>query len=70
MGVVVLEGPAAGPHVRPLLGPVALHVQHLQRLQPLQARAAAASSASVAAGLHQGVATSAVSQTGETQGWQ
>ena len=37
IGIVVLEGPAAGAHVRPLHRPVALDVQHLPRLQPVEA---------------------------------
>ena len=36
MRVGVLEGPAAGPHVRPLERPVAFHVEHLQRAKPVE----------------------------------
>ena len=36
MGVAVLERPAAGTHVGPLLAPVAFHLELLQRLQPAQ----------------------------------
>ncbi len=36
IGVVVLEGPAAGANIRPLHRPVALDVQHLLRQQPVQ----------------------------------
>ena len=37
MRVVVLERPAAGPHVRALHRPVALEVEHLFRHQPVEA---------------------------------
>ena len=69
MRVAVLERPAAGTHVGPPLAPVAFHVQHLQRLQPAQP----AQRGGVMLALRTSSsawAASAVSQTGETQGWQ
>ena len=70
MRVGVLEGPAARPDVGTPSGPVALHVEDLERLQPVERRAAPAlrprrPPASISAW-----AASAVSQTGDRQGWQ
>ncbi len=36
MGVGVLKGPAPGPHIWALIGPVAHHIEHLQGLQPFE----------------------------------
>ena len=36
MIVVILERPAARPHTRALLGPVALDIEHLARLEPIE----------------------------------
>ena len=69
--VAVLEGPAAGAHIGPHLGPVALHVQHLQGLQPLQrVLEPAASGLSGRPASISAWAARAVSHTGDTQGWQ
>ena len=70
MRVGVLEGPAAGPHLRALEGPVAFDVELLQRRQPLQARAAAPATLAWWPASSSAWAASAVSHTGETQGWQ
>ncbi len=54
MGVVVLERPAAGTHVRLAGRPVALDVEHLEGLEPFEGGAGLALVV-LAAGLHQGV---------------
>ena len=70
MGVAILEGPAAGAHVRAPLGPIPLHVALLQRPQPGQAALGGARRLLAACTSIRAWLASAVSQTGETQGWQ
>ena len=69
MGVVVLERPAARPHVGALHRPVALDVEHLLRQQPVEPLLGGASAASPPAS-SSAWQVSAVSHTGDTQGWQ
>ena len=69
MGIVVLERPAARPHVGAFHGPVALEVQHLPRLQPVERLLGFGSDSAPPASIS-AWQVSAVSHTGETQGWQ
>ena len=70
MRVGVLEGPAAGPQPGPRRRPVADRIEHLPLFQPVERapdrrRQRRSSPTSISA-----CAASAVSHTGDTQGWQ